>query len=438
MVEITNELEQKIIKFYLEPNTGVITCKKFNITKYELEKLLLKNNIQKHSRGLSKQIKVKNFIKNLPDNTKNSICNQYLNNVSLEIISKKFNISEYIIKLILKEKDIKYKTINQKQLDKALSLKNEIIIAYTIDEKSLLNISKEFNISKLQIKKILQLNNISLRTREEATKIGQKHFKETCLKKYGSECFAGTTLWKEKTKQTNLERYGVENPFQVEEFKEKIKQTNLERYGVENIGQSDYYNKICDERYGKDRLSKNGVFRLKMEKTCLENSGLTLAEKGKQTCRQKYGVDGFSQSKQYREIMFERYGMYHVRKWIYKYQEQSFDSFPELCFYMYCIENNIEIIREPTELTFTFEDKECRYYPDFLVNNQLVEIKGKQFLKEDGTWCNPYDHSLDKLFEAKHQCALQNNVKILYQKEYQKYLNWFNNQGYKKEDFIVL
>lgn len=27
--------------------------------------------------------------------------------------------------------------------------------------------------------------------------------------------------------------------------------------------------------------------------------------------------------------------------------------------------------------------------------------------------CNPFDHSLDGLFEAKHQCMLQNNVTII-------------------------
>ena len=27
--------------------------------------------------------------------------------------------------------------------------------------------------------------------------------------------------------------------------------------------------------------------------------------------------------------------------------------------------------------------------------------------------CNPYDHSLDELYEAKHQCMLANNVKII-------------------------
>lgn len=139
-----------------------------------------------------------------------------------------------------------------------------------------------------------------------------------------------------------------------------------------------------------------------------------------------------------KKLSLEKYGIYHTPKLLYKYENQYFDSFPELCLYIYYIKNSIKIIREPVKLVFIFENKQYYYYPDFEVNGQLIEIKGNQFLKEDGTWCNPYDHSLDKLFEAKHQCALANNVKILYKDEYQKYLDWFNTQGYKKEDFIVL
>ena len=39
--------------------------------------------------------------------------------------------------------------------------------------------------------------------------------------------------------------------------------------------------------------------------------------------------------------------------------------------------------------------------------------------------------------EAKHQCALQNNVKILYKDDYQQYLDGFKAAGYKKEDFLA-
>lgn len=68
----------------------------------------------------------------------------------------------------------------------------------------------------------------------------------------------------------------------------------------------------------------------------------------------------------------------------------------------------------------------------FKIGEQLIEIKGDQFLSEDLKWCCPYDYTLDKYYEVKHQCALQNKIKILYSKDYQKYIDWFYKQGYKK------
>lgn len=62
--------------------------------------------------------------------------------------------------------------------------------------------------------------------------------------------------------------------------------------------------------------------------------------------------------------------------------------------------------------------------PDFKVEDQLVELKGSQFLKEDGSWKNPYDKSQDGLFEAKHQCLLKNSVKIIYTDEYMNYVKY--------------
>ena len=48
--------------------------------------------------------------------------------------------------------------------------------------------------------------------------------------------------------------------------------------------------------------------------------------------------------------------------------------------------------------------------PDFKVDNKYIELKGDQFLKSDGTWQCPFDHSLDAIYEAKHQCLIKNNV----------------------------
>lgn len=58
-----------------------------------------------------------------------------------------------------------------------------------------------------------------------------------------------------------------------------------------------------------------------------------------------------------------------------------------------------------------------KYIPDFKVGNEYWEIKGNQFLKEDGTWRNPYAKDDDGLTEAKHQFCLREGIRILFKDE---------------------
>ena len=39
--------------------------------------------------------------------------------------------------------------------------------------------------------------------------------------------------------------------------------------------------------------------------------------------------------------------------------------------------------------------------------------------------------------KAKYNCAIENNVRILYTNDYLKYINWFYKNGYVKDDYIV-
>lgn len=52
------------------------------------------------------------------------------------------------------------------------------------------------------------------------------------------------------------------------------------------------------------------------------------------------------------------------------------DSSWELAFIIYCEDHNIKVERNKEYLTYIFENKEYKYYPDFIINNQLYEIKG--------------------------------------------------------------
>lgn len=150
------------------------------------------------------------------------------------------------------------------------------------------------------------------------------------------------------------------------EHKEKIRQTLMSKYGVDNPA-----------------LIKGA------------------AEKSKQTMLKKYNVEHYAQT-----------GLNRPAK--YEFDGERFDSSWELYYYIYAkyiLCKNVK--REPKKLNFLFNGKEHIYIPDFEVDGQLEEVKGSHFFKKDGTMCNPFDRSEDALYEAKHRCMIENDVKII-------------------------
>jgi hypothetical protein len=51
------------------------------------------------------------------------------------------------------------------------------------------------------------------------------------------------------------------------------------------------------------------------------------------------------------------------------------DSSYELAYLIYCLDHNIKIERNKKYYEYEYEGKIHKYYPDFIVNNELVEIK---------------------------------------------------------------
>lgn len=173
-----------------------------------------------------------------------------------------------------------------------------------------------------------------------------------------------------------------------------------------------------------------------------------IKEKKKQTSLKHYNVENPSQSEEIKKkkenTYFKHYNVFHYfqtkesqenRKSQYLYNNLNFDSKPEVCFYIYCTDHNLNIKRSPSFLEYNFEGQIHRYFPDFEINRKFYEIKGPHFLNENGKWSNPFDSSLNNLFEAKHQCALKNNVRILYYEDYKVYLDYII-QKYGSLDYL--
>lgn len=103
----------------------------------------------------------------------------------------------------------------------------------------------------------------------------------------------------------------------------------------------------------------------------------------------------------------------------YNYNNILFDSIPEIAVYIYYTDHNIPIQYQPgIYFEYNFDNTTHKYFPDFIIDGKIIEIKGNHFFKEDGTMCNPFDHSQDAKYEAKHQCGLANGVVFWRNNEY--------------------
>lgn len=277
--------------------------------------------------------------------------------------------------------------------------------------------------------------------------------KKTNLERYGTENINALQSKKEKTKETCKKKYGVENPFQTEKVKEisrewasskefseklkeswktktkediakryeKSKQTNLKKRGIENpFLDKEKIKAAMKEKYGVEFISQ-----LEFTK-----------EKIKATKKERYGDENFNNLEKQKQTLYEKYGMFHAPSFKFLYEGLSFDSKWELALWIYANDHNEEIEREPCCFEYKYNEKVHKYFPDFKYKGKLIEIKGSQFVKEDRTWQNPFDHSLDDLFETKHQCALKNGVEIFGEKEIQFTLDYVNEKYTK--DFLGL
>ena len=235
--------------------------------------------------------------------------------------------------------------------------------------------------------------------------------RETCKKNFGVEYPSQSKEIKQKIEDSNLKNYGCKNVFQNEEIKERIKQKNIENLGVEYPMQS----KICKE---------------KSKKTCKEHFGVEyslqdkhIRELGKQTSLDRYGV--------------ENYGAL-TRPQKYEFDNLKFDSFWELAFYLYHIDKDHDIEREPCKFEYYVGNAKHYYFPDFRVGNKYYEIKGDHLID---FYKNGKIKTLKTLSKGvtteskeKYKCMKKHNVRLIYSKQIKKYIDYVES-NYDK-DFL--
>lgn len=320
------------------------------------------------------------------------------------------------------------------------------IISYYLEPNSLRDAAARFSLSISVIRRVLKVNKIAFHSGSTLNIVKTRNTIKTCLDRYGETNAKKVAAFKEKGKQTCLERYGRTNvgQFGSPEHKASLlknygrldvgqfgtlehEKALLEKYGRTNVGQFGTleHTEAIKAKYGVDKYTQTDEFKSKFKATMLN----------------KYGVCYTGQSPELRKkmsaTMHKRYGMFHSPKNTYIADNIYFDSFPELCFYLYHKSIGKDIKREPVGFAYSYDNTESIYYPDFSVDDVLYEIKGKQFRSDNGTWKNPFTKTTSTRDIAKYNCAVAHNVIILYSEDYQQYINWFKEHEYKREDYIV-
>lgn len=335
-----------------------------------------------------------------------------------------------------------------KQLNEAI---NPIFLKYALKTKLFyfLNNKKDFikceqcgDLIKEDVINYNKPKNICKKCKKEnGYKKAKEHREQTCLKKYGAKhVWSKNSQVRFKQYDTCLEKYGnknYNNPDKAKRTKEiiygdpnfhnieKAKRTSLEKYGTEHPQNSkeikEKFKNTCLERFGVQAPMQLESIREKSKQTCLQKYGVEYSfqsennkQKSIQTLRKKYNDDTIINSGQIPEVFSKQRRKYH-------YNGILFHSRPEIIFYIYCKDHNINCEYNTTFfIEYTYNNKKHRYYPDFIVNGKFVEIKGDHFFNKDGTMKNPWDKN-DNLIKAKYNCMIKNNIKIVKISEMTKY-----------------
>jgi len=224
-----------------------------------------------------------------------------------------------------------------------------------------------------------------------------------CREKYGVGNASQAEEVKQKKVQSALDKYGVDNVAKAHEVQETIQATNLNRYHAKTYMNSEKGKEVvknkCLEKYNVEHYSQTTEY---LEKCIATNQA-------------NYGVDWPQQNREFMRNMQKRY----------TYEGLNFDSKPELAYYIWLKDNNIEFTYQP-DISFEYEFNNVKhiYEPDFIVEGTMIEIKGDHFFREDGTMQNPFCHEQDELYETKHQCMIAHNVRILRSKDYKEYIDY--------------
>ena len=260
----------------------------------------------------------------------------------------------------------------------------------------------------------------------------QEKSKATLMKNYGVDNPIKSPIIYSRMEETWMKNYGVDHPFKSKEIQQKSQITRLDRYGSTSyLGTEDCIAKTrrwALETYNVDHHLKAPEIRKEIEKTNLQTYGNKAGKAFgtqyfKDAMIEHYGVEYSMQCKEILDKARHRY----------IFNSRQFDSAPEIAFFIWLKDNNIEFEYQPNvSFEYEFAGKLHKYFPDFKVGDMFFEIKGDHFFKDskmvcpyrDKAWSDErYEFECAK-YEAKHQCMLMNDVVILKNAEYAMFVQY--------------
>lgn len=223
----------------------------------------------------------------------------------------------------------------------------------------------------------------------------RKQAKETCLAKYGSEYWSSSDVGRKYISKSLLNMNTENKNKWINNVKKSLENRTKEEIELSNKKRLETLKCRTDEQKEKTNIKYKTTWSLKTKEELHTIHNKQLKNR---------------------------------RTYKYKYFGISFHSYDEMSFYIYNVEcENKLVYRNEGDfcLPYEFNNKMYFYYPDFIIDNKIIEIKGLQFFKEknpNNVMICPYhkkDDTLEtienrnKKAESKHQCMLKNNVEII-------------------------
>jgi transposase-like protein len=236
-----------------------------------------------------------------------------------------------------------------------------------------------------------------LMKRTYATKPGLKENalkrrKETCVDKYGTDNVAKVEAIAQKWVDTKIERFGYSGYFQDPSSQKKVQ---------ENAHSDEAYEKrraTCSERYGTDHHMQNADVLKDFKASMLEKTGFENPMHNPSTI----------------EHIIDIYGRIGSGA-LYRFDDRWFDSSWELAYYIWLKDNCIDFEFHPKmPIIYTEDEKSHRYYPDFIVEGRIHEIKGDHFFNDKG---EPYCAIDGEYWWGKYNMLVERKAVILRKKE---------------------